>query len=126
MANPTLKKNFLAEAAVVKHRIVKFGADDDHVLQGAAVGDFIFGVSDLVAAAAAEERMDVIVAGIADIEFGGTIVRGGRVTTDATGRAVAAAPAVGVNNRIIGFAWVSGVIGDIAPVLLAPGEIQGP
>ena len=59
------------------------------------------------------------------MEFGGTVARGAPVTADASGKAVAAAPAAGSNVRIIGFAEVSAVAGDIAPVLIAPGVMQG-
>ena len=108
------------------YRIVKFGADDDHVIQGAAATDSLIGVIDQPrVAAAAEERVDVIHNGIADVEFGGTITRGGLVTSDTTGRAVAAAPGAGTNNDVIGRALMSGVIGDIGKVLIDPGRIQG-
>lgn len=122
--NPTLTKTFVAEAAVTKRRIVKFGAADGQVLMGAAVGDTIFGVAAELDAAIGD-RVDVHVAGIAEVEFGGAVTRGDFVTTDATGQAVAAAPAAGVNNAVIGRALVSGVAADIGTVLLAPGRIQG-
>jgi len=38
---------------------------------------------------------------------------------------LAAAPASGVNNGIIGIAMVSGVSGDIGTVLLAQSTLQG-
>jgi hypothetical protein len=47
------------------------------------------------------------------------------VTADANGRAVAAVPAAGANNRIIGFAERSSVSGDIGLILVQPGLIQG-
>lgn len=124
MGNATLIKNFKAEAAIAAYRIVKHGAADDQVLQGAAVGDALFGVSTDIAAAI-NERCDVIMDGQADVEYGGTITRGALLTSDASGRAVAAAPAAGVNNRIIGVAMVSGVLGDIGSVSLSPGSVQG-
>jgi len=122
--NPTLTKSFVAEAAVTKRRIVKVGAADGQVLQAAAVGDAMFGVAaDLDAATG--ERVDVHLAGLVEVELGGTVARGDPLTSDGTGRGVAAAPAAGVNNRIVGFAMVSGVVGDIGAALLAPGRIQG-
>ncbi|MEQ1890289.1 MAG: DUF2190 domain-containing protein [Alphaproteobacteria bacterium] len=124
MTNPMLSKNYRAEAAVAKRRIVKMGATDGAVVVGAAATDLIFGVSADIDAAITE-RVDVHVAGIAEVEFGGTVTRGGPVTSDATGRAVAAAPGAGVNNRIIGFALVSAVVGDVAPVILSQGVMQG-
>jgi hypothetical protein len=78
-----------------------------------------------VVAPASGERTDIVHTGIADVEFGGTVTRGGPVTSDANGRAVAAAPAAGSNVRIIGFAVNSQVSGDIGPVLLEPGLMQG-
>lgn len=124
MSNPTLTKNFNAGAAIAAYRIVKMGAADATVVQGAAATDFLMGVCTEIAAASGG-RADVHIAGIADVEFGGTVTRGDEVTSDATGKAVAAAPAAGVNNRIIGLALVSAVSGQIAPVLLAPGVMQG-
>ena len=122
--NPILIKSFKAEAAIAAYRIVKPGTADTQVLQAAAVGDALIGVSNQVAAAI-NEGQDVIVAGVAEIEAGGTITRGDWITTDANGKALAAAPAAGVNNNVIGRALVSAVSGDIFDVLLVPGRIQG-
>lgn len=122
--NSLLEKSFKAEAALAAYRIVKPGAADGQVLLAAAVGDALIGVANAVGAAI-NERQDVVVAGIADLEAGGTIARGDWVTTDATGKGLTAAPAVGVNNNVIGRALVSAVVGDIFAVLVAPGRIQG-
>lgn len=124
MGNATLIKNFKAEAAIPKYRIVKHGAADDQVLLGAAATDAIFGITTDIDAAI-NERCDVILDGQADVEYGGTITRGALLTSDASGRAVAAAPAAGSNNRIVGIAMVSGVLGDIGSVSLSPGSVQG-
>jgi hypothetical protein len=124
MNTPTLTKNYTAEAAVTKYRIVKRGATDGSVLQGAAVTDKLMGVCaelDL----AITERGDIHVAGVALVEYGGTVTRGDPLTSDASGKAVVAAPAAGANNRLIGFAEVSGVSGDIGSVQIAPGFMQG-
>lgn len=122
--NPTLTKSYVAGAAVTKHRIVKFGADDTKAVQAAAVGDFLFGVAAELDAAIGT-RLDVHLAGLAEVEYGGNVTRGNPLTSDANGKAVAAAPAAGVNNRIIGFAMVSGADADIGIVQIAPGQIQG-
>jgi hypothetical protein len=119
-----ITKNFTAEAAVTKRRIVKLGASDTAVLLGAASTDLLIGVSTEVDAVLGE-TCDVRLDGIAEVEFGGAITRGSYVTSDATGRAVAAAPGAGVNASVIGMAMVSGVAGDIGSVLLAQGRIQG-
>lgn len=124
MANPGLTKSFTAEAAVSPYRIVKFGTGDDKVIQAAAVSDAMFGVANNLGGDIGK-RCDVIMEGTAEVEYGGTITRGQPLTSDANGKAAASAPAAGINNRIIGFALVSGVAGDIGSVQLSPSQIQG-
>lgn len=124
MSNQVLTKQFVAEAAIAANRIVKFGTTDDVVIQSAAAGDAHIGVVEGVAPALGE-RVDVVVSGIAEIKCGGNITRGGLVTSDATGQAVAAAPAAGTNNGVIGRALQSGVSGDVIYVLISQGTTQG-
>ena len=124
MSNSKIIETYLAGAAVTKHRIIKHGADDDNVIQAAAATDKIMGVTTLLDIDSGE-RIDVIEHGIAEVEFGGTVTRGDPLTADANGKAVAAAPAAGTNNRIVGWALVSAVSGDIAKIKVAPSQIQG-
>lgn len=124
MSNPLNTKRYTAGAAINKHRIVKFDSSDGVVIQGAAATDLLVGVNESLDAASGE-GVDIIHTGIAEIRLGGSVTRGGLVTSDATGQAVAAAPAAGVNNAVIGRALVSGASGDIIPVLLGAGQIQG-
>lgn len=113
MNNPTLTKNFTAGGTISPYRIVKFGSSDTEVLQAAAVSDALIGV-DAGLGAASGERADVVVAGAVEVEYGGAVTRGGLLTTDADGKAVAASE----DDRIIGVAMQSGVSGDIGSVLL--------
>ncbi|ALL14268.1 capsid cement protein [Caulobacter henricii] len=122
---PGLTKTFIAAAAITKRRIVKFDAVDGQVLTAAAANDSLLGVSDMSADVTSGSRVEVRLNGVAEVEAGGTIARGAPVTSDATGRAVAAAPAAGVNNRIIGIAMASYVVGDVADVFLSQGSLQG-
>jgi len=122
--NPGLIKSQVAGAAIAARRIVKPHTADGQVVQAAAATDSLMGVTGLLAAESGE-RCDVTKIGVALVEFGGTVTRGGPVTADANGKAVAAAPSAGANVRIIGFAEISAVSGDIAPVLLSPGVMQG-
>lgn len=124
MSNLLLAKNYKAEAAITAFTIVKPGAAEGNVLQAAAVSDASFGVTTDIAAAI-NERCDVILAGEADVLYGGTVTRGDLLTSDASGRAVTAAPAAGVNNRIIGIARISGVVGDVGKVLISQSMMQG-
>ncbi|EIJ33326.1 capsid cement protein [Thiothrix nivea] len=108
-----LVKNFVAGAAVTANRIVKHGAADDAVIHGAAATDKLLGVADADAASGA--RVDVVLSGVADVAYGGTVARGDLLTADANGKAVVAS----TGNRVVGVALVAGVAGDIGEVLLA-------
>ncbi len=125
MPKTILVENFDAGAVISPYRFVQPGAADGAVIQAAAVGDPIIGVSDSLGADAAGDRVDIQTMGVAEVELGGTVTRGDFLTSNATGQAIAAAPATGVNNSVGGRARVSGVAGDIIDVLLAPGQIQG-
>jgi len=123
MRNQGLTKTLIAGAAIAAYRIVKFGAADTAVLQAAAATDLSIGVSDLGGASA--EPTDVIVEGIAVVEYGGDVTRGAKLTADADGKAIAAAPAAGVNAQVIGIAMLSGVAGDLGSVRISPSVMQG-
>lgn len=127
--NKIFTKPLDAGAAVKSYRFVKFGANENKVVQAAAATDKIIGAVNMVAPpgsnADAGDRLDVEVIGFAEIQCGGNVAFGDLVTSDADGRAVTAAPAVGVNNRIGGIAWDSGVLNDIILVMLTPVSLQG-
>ncbi|RIK92482.1 MAG: DUF2190 domain-containing protein [Proteobacteria bacterium] len=124
MSNPGLVKNYLAGAAIAAYRIVKWSDADGKVVQAAASTDALIGVADNLGIASGA-RGDIIRSGLAEVEYGGNVTRGDWLTADADGKAVAAAPAAGVNANVIGRAEVSGVAGDIGLVAIAPGRIQG-
>lgn len=117
-------RSYKAEAAVEKFRIVKFGAADDQVVKGAAVGDNLIGIS-MEVDSAINEMCDVVKQGPAQVVCGGAVTRGDKLTTDANGKAVVAAPAAGVNNNIVGVADQSGVLDDIIRCTVGVGRIQG-
>jgi hypothetical protein len=124
VSNLILAKAFNASGAISPYRIVRI-TSADNVEQAAAVSHTLIGVnSDLTIASG--ERVEIITYGIAWVEAGAAIAVGLPVTSDASGRGVAAAPAAGTNNRIIGFALEAAVAaGDQIRVLLSPGQIQG-
>lgn len=119
-----LNTNYVAQGAIAAFRIVKPGTSDRTLVQAAASTDALIGVMESVAPDDGE-RCDAIRVGIARVEFGGTVAAGDPITADANGRGIKAAPAAGSNVRIVGFAEVAAVSGDIADVLLAPGVMQG-
>lgn len=91
-------------SSITKSRIVKLDAGNapDAVATAAAATDTLYGVA--METIADQANGNVQVRGVAPIETGGAISAGGKVTTDATGRAVAAAPAAGTNNGLVGIA----------------------
>lgn len=125
MANRGLVKSYSAEGAISPCRIAKFGAADYGVLQAAAATDKLVGVTVPLITVGSGETVDVIHDGIADVEYGGNVTRGDLLTSDANGKAITATAAAGSNIRVIGVALVSGVAGDICPVLLDLTSFQG-
>lgn len=108
MRNEGLIKGFLAGAAIAAYRIVKFGAGDGLAIQSAAGTDPHIGVANRLGGDEGE-RFDVVLSGVAEVEYGGAVTRGNALTADANGKAVVAV----AGDRIIGQAMVSGVSGDI-------------
>lgn len=119
-----LEKSVKCAAAVAAFTICKPGADDDHAVVSAAVGDKLIGVFQH-ATTVAEQEVRIMLEGISRVIYGGNVAFGDPLTSDANGKAVAATPAAGVNNRIIGFAMCAGVANDIGFCRLAPGVMQG-
>lgn len=117
MRTHTLIKNFVSQAAIAPYRIVKFGTADSTVIQSANAADNSIGVANNLGASASGQRTDVVLAGIAEVEYGGNVTRGSFLTSNADGKAVAAS----TGNRAIGVAMVSGVSGDIGFVLIDRG-----
>jgi hypothetical protein len=102
-----------AEATINDFRFVKGGTADGVVIQAAAATDN--GVGAVRYGGSAGQQVRVQVAGIAKIKVGaGGVTRWTRVTSDATGQAVAWA----TTNRCFGIALESGAVGEIVPVLL--------
>jgi hypothetical protein len=124
VSNLLLAKAFTAGGAINPYRIVRFSAAET-VVQAAAATESVIGVNtDL--SVVLNERVEVMTHGVAWVEAGAAIALGAPVASDASGRGVTAAPAAGVNNRIIGFALDAAVAaGDQIRVLLSPGQIQG-
>ena len=114
-----IEKSVKCTAAIAtQYLISKFGADDDTMSQSAAANDGLCGIFQHTTSAAGE-AIRVMLSGISKLKLGGTVTRGGPVTSDANGKGVAAA----LGDSVIGFALASGVSGDIIPVLISPGVL---
>lgn len=122
--NPHIK-TFTASGSIAHRRQVKFTATDGVVALATAATDTIIGVVDFPGGATDGQRVDVVLFGPAEIECGGTMTPGAGFTADANGRAVAAAPAAGVNNYIGGRVHENAASGDFATAFVNPSRIQG-
>ncbi len=122
--NDILVKNYVAGGTIAAYTIVKWDSVDLQVIQAATATDLSIGVSGRLGAASGE-RIDIIRSGLAMVTYGGTVTRGQKLTANASGQAIATAPAAGTNNQIIGIAEVSGVSGDTGSVLLTQSVMQG-
>jgi hypothetical protein len=125
MSNLQLAKNYIADVAIPAFRLVKPGTADDRVTLATASTDALIGTTTDIAAAIGE-RCDVQVAEISYVEAGAAIVRGAFITSDATGRAITAAPAAGVNASVAGRALETATAaGDVIRMMQSIGQIQG-
>lgn len=115
-----LTKKLTAAVAIPARRIVKFGASDDLVTLATDASDLLIGVSTTIDSDE-DESCDVFLAGIAPVEYGGTVTRGQLLTSDSVGRAVASSD----GDRTIGIATQSGVVGDHGFVLIYSARNDG-
>lgn len=123
LKNPELSIERVAEGAIADGIILKQGTAGLQVAPAAAATDKLIGVSEHAADDGTGVRLQV--GGRAKLKAGGTIAAGDLLTSDASGQAVAAAPATGVNNRIIGYALDAAVSGDFFSGMIFPGSVQG-
>lgn len=123
--NKVFVKSYAADAAIGARLIVKVGAADGSVAQASAATDAVIGVADSIGQDTAAGMCDVVMAGIAEVVYGGTVTRGDNLVADANGKAVAESAGAGSNVNVIGVAMTSGVADDIGEVFLAVGSLQG-
>lgn len=115
-----LIKSRNATTAIPAYRLVKEGPVDGSAVPAVDAASSILGVSSEIDTIVGE-RVSVQMAGnIAEVIYGGTVTRQDKLTADAQGRAVTTTT-VGANY--VGFAEVSGVVGDIGTVIVAPGVV---
>jgi hypothetical protein len=120
-----LIKNFKADTAIPRFTVVKQSGDGT-VAIATSVNDVPLGVTD--SAPDLGERVDVVLTQYAQVLAGTALAAGVPVTVDGSGRAVAAAPAAGVNTWAFGITRQSAtnVAGyDVIWVELIKQRLQG-
>lgn len=123
--NPILIKPFYAEGAVTGRRFVKHGSYDNTAIQASANTDKLFGISNILGAADGG-ALDVIELGIAELDLGGTVTRGDKLTSDANGKGVELSTTIleSASAECGGIALQSGVSGDIIKVLVVQQKVS--
>lgn len=123
-----LVKNFTAAGAIKPRRIVAFAATEGQVeIAVSATAKPLVGVTGIVGTTAALQRIDVCLGAVHTVEAGAAFAQGVDLTTDAEGRAIAAAPGANQTHRIIGQALgVSTALGELVSVRIAPGSLGNP
>ena len=111
MANPGIFKTYKASGAIAPYRIVALTSTANQITasQAAAATAALVGTTDELGRQS-NGNVDVCLGQLPEVECGGTFTVGAALTSDAQGRAVAAATA---GNRIIGFALEDGAAGVI-------------
>jgi len=117
MTQATHIKSFVSPAAISGRTLVTFGAADGEVVAATAVTDTLIGVAEQIGSRD-NDRVDVVIGGIAEANAGGNITRGDILTTDGSGRAVTSAAGT---DRIVGIAMQNGVVGDVIDILITQG-----
>lgn len=124
MANPGLSKAYTADTDIGPYLIIKTGSVDGTAALATNTADKLKGVSGSVFVAAGQ-IVDIIHEGTANVTAGGTIADGDWVTSNTLSQAITAAPAPAVNIQVVGKAMTSAVAGDVFPVLVNLGAVQG-
>jgi hypothetical protein len=115
------QKNYTAQGTIPPYRIVKFGSADRAVVIAAAATDLLIGVTGRYKdSVVSGDQVDVIRDDFCEVELGGTVTRGQPLTSDAIGKAITATVA---GSRVIGYAEVSGVLGDIVWMMIEPSTL---
>lgn len=120
-----LVKNLTAAAAIKPRRVVAFAAAEGQVETAVSpTAKPLIGVTGVIGAVAAGERIDVYLGDVQSLEAGAAFGQGVDLTVDAEGRVIAAAPAATATVRIIGSSLgVSTAPGEIVPVHIKPGTL---
>lgn len=113
-------------AAVTGGKIVKLTANENEVNLATAATDQPIGVT-TEDQATIGEGVEIMIEGETWVTAGAAVAIGARITADASGRGVTAAPAAGTNNGIIGIALsaAAGANNEFRVLVNCPQAFQG-
>jgi len=121
-----LVKNFTSAGDIKPRRIVAFAAAEGKVETAVSpTAKPLIGVSGVIGAVAADERIDVYLGDVQLVEAGAAFGQGVRLTTDAEGRVIAAAPGATLTHHTIGLSLgPSTALGELVPVRILQGSLS--
>jgi hypothetical protein len=120
----TEHKSFAGQGAIAACSVLIFGTADNTVALATGSTSKIIGTSDNLDHTDGE-MVDVEVRPMGEVKLGAAVTRGDRLTSNASGLAVTAAPAAGVNAQTFGIAAKSGVANEVIPYFRALSVLQG-
>jgi Uncharacterized conserved protein (DUF2190) len=125
MARPGLTLSYVAAVAIPARRLVKQGAADNQATLATDGSVPIIGVSEQIPTPI-NGTVDVIQTEVGMVEAGAAIPRSSPITADASGRAIVANPAAGVNMWSAGHTLETATAaGDLIRYAVVPNRIQG-
>ena len=119
-----LIKNFTATTAIPQRRICALTAVEGEAKLATSGADALIGPSG-IRGAAADERVDLYLTEVQEIEAGGPVAVGDRLTCDDQGRVIVAAPGAGVTVNTIGVALSVGILGSTIATLVERSSVTG-
>jgi len=129
--NHLLTKSYYSSVVIAPYTAVKLDpANNEYVLPATSATDLVIGVTNELGFTATDvsrgSNVDVVLVGIAQVAAGSAIATPGtRVTINASGQVIAAAPAAGANVQLLGVTLLPASSGDVIPVLLHLSVVQG-
>ena len=123
MAGPNnlLTKTFIAGAAIAKYTIVMFDSSDDTVIVATGNTDLPIGITQDAAESGA--RIEVALAGIAEVKAAGAITRGDYVVATAGGEGVAGTGST-AKQQAIGIAMEGVADDDVFSCMIARSQFD--
>lgn len=117
-------KSYAGQGAIGGFSVIAIGTADNTVTLATGPTSKIIGTSDALDHVDGEQ-VDLEMRPMGEVKLGAAVTRGDRLTSNASGLAVTAAPAAGVNAQTFGIAAKSGVLNEVIPYIRTLVVVQG-
>lgn len=119
MSKPGFYRSYLCEGDIPPYRMAKFGVADNSVTLAVDAAHPIIGVTQIVEGADGLQ-VDICRDALPEIQIGGVVTKGDRLTADAAGKGIATTTG---GDWILGIAEDSGVEDDIIRIYISPDKV---